>query len=638
MRYYRILNDMTYPQTQWLSIDQNTLEIYCGIYDGIDKQGECIKQNFVRDANNENELIKIILSHSALQDQYYNKWFIQCFLDEWAQSILLKWCHNLTTTRSGSITFKNEAYGKDKVFMNDSAKKVLLYDTAIIKTIQKNTVHKMGSILINNWLHMPFSSPSSEWTRRQDWCNLIESLDEVCIRKINQILNAVPSINAMSSLQKHIFHVESMISIINFQHDINTLSELMLSSLELFNIFKPKKPDDCQFKGISERMFSVRQLTKVYKQKLQTVLNSVVNTTDEKNELQQIEDQVLSTKCKIVEVCTDDFKTNKTTLRSIINRYVLMTEKASLTYIRGGYDIVHLKTQCKKRFNKNKKFKDAVFVTIPQLNRFNNRKMERVEKEHDALLSHAKKFYDHLKTDQLSWSSLLLPCFQFVGFIDALLALKKTKHSNNKFIQPHYKTLNPIRIHLDSKGCAVRIIGANASGKSYFMKTVAITTLFHQCGLLTLSPLINPLISCNRFVSSILFRHPGDLENTNCSSFVNQVLQIRQILHHIDDRSEVCFDEIGVGTSVAEGVKFCNAVVSFILNKYPSCHLFFATHFTDSYPAENTLYCRRRLSDYFLYQQQHSSLDLYNDSMQTAQLYFKDFMKHDFNPSKRRKI
>jgi hypothetical protein len=172
------------------------------------------------------------------------------------------------------------------------------------------------------------------------------------------------------------------------------------------------------------------------------------------------------------------------------------------------------------------------------------------------------------------------------------------------------------------------------------MKTVAISIIFYQAGILPLCILKNPLLCLPKFVSSILFRHPGDVENQNCSSFVNQVLQIRFILEHVDENSIVILDELGLGTSTNEGSVFCKSVITY-LQQQVSCYIIFATHFTQEYDNITTIFCKRYNEHCFSLFNTDENYDMFNDSMKVVNYYFEDFLyitNDEQRPSKRFKI
>lgn len=128
----------------------------------------------------------------------------------------------------------------------------------------------------------------------------------------------------------------------------------------------------------------------------------------------------------------------------------------------------------------------------------------------------------------------------------------------------------PNDIELDRHG--VLLYGVNASGKSCFMKSIAIATILAQSGMwvpateFTLCPFerIFTRITGN----DDLFRKQ--------STFVLEMNELRQILDKIDDKSLVIGDELCSGTETVSGISIVASAIR-RLSVRESCFLF-ATH------------------------------------------------------------
>jgi DNA mismatch repair protein MutS len=126
-------------------------------------------------------------------------------------------------------------------------------------------------------------------------------------------------------------------------------------------------------------------------------------------------------------------------------------------------------------------------------------------------------------------------------------------------------------------GERVRIItGPNMSGKSTYLRQVALIVLMAQVGSYV------PAASARIGVVDRIFTRIGaqDEIHSGQSTFMVEMLETANILHHATNRSLLILDEIGRGTSTYDGVSIAWAVVEYIHN-HPSLRAktLFATHY-----------------------------------------------------------
>ncbi|MBN1665682.1 MAG: DNA mismatch repair protein MutS [Anaerolineales bacterium] len=123
----------------------------------------------------------------------------------------------------------------------------------------------------------------------------------------------------------------------------------------------------------------------------------------------------------------------------------------------------------------------------------------------------------------------------------------------------------------------VRIItGPNMSGKSTFLRQVAMVVLLAQMGSFV------PAESARIGVVDRIFTRIGAQDEIHAgqSTFMVEMVETANILHHATQRSLLILDEIGRGTSTYDGVSIAWAVVEYIHN-HPQVRAktLFATHY-----------------------------------------------------------
>jgi DNA mismatch repair protein MutS len=127
------------------------------------------------------------------------------------------------------------------------------------------------------------------------------------------------------------------------------------------------------------------------------------------------------------------------------------------------------------------------------------------------------------------------------------------------------------------KGEIVRIItGPNMSGKSTYLRQTALIVLLAQMGSFV------PAMSARIGIVDRIFTRIGaqDEIHSGQSTFMVEMIETANILHHATKRSLLILDEIGRGTSTYDGVSIAWAVIEYIHNHpFLRAKTLFATHY-----------------------------------------------------------
>ena len=127
------------------------------------------------------------------------------------------------------------------------------------------------------------------------------------------------------------------------------------------------------------------------------------------------------------------------------------------------------------------------------------------------------------------------------------------------------------------KGEVIRVItGPNMSGKSTYLRQAALIVLMAQIGSFV------PAASAKVGLVDRIFTRIGAQDEIHAgqSTFMVEMIEVSNILHHATPHSLLILDEIGRGTSTYDGVSIAWAVVEYIHN-HPKLHAktLFATHY-----------------------------------------------------------
>ena len=120
------------------------------------------------------------------------------------------------------------------------------------------------------------------------------------------------------------------------------------------------------------------------------------------------------------------------------------------------------------------------------------------------------------------------------------------------------------------------ITGPNMSGKSTYMRQVALICLLAQAGSFV------PADDATVPVLDRIFTRIGASDDIagGQSTFMREMSELTDILHDATDESLVLLDEVGRGTSTADGVAIARATTEFIHDEVGAATLF-ATHYHD---------------------------------------------------------
>jgi len=142
----------------------------------------------------------------------------------------------------------------------------------------------------------------------------------------------------------------------------------------------------------------------------------------------------------------------------------------------------------------------------------------------------------------------------------------------------------PNDISLDNDNRMLLITGPNMSGKSTYMRQLALTVIMGQIGCFV------PSDEADLIVFDQIFTRIGAADDlvAGQSTFMVEMLEANHAISHATDKSLILLDEIGRGTSTYDGMALAQAIVEYIHNHIQAKTLF-STHYHELTILEETL-------------------------------------------------
>ena len=170
--------------------------------------------------------------------------------------------------------------------------------------------------------------------------------------------------------------------------------------------------------------------------------------------------------------------------------------------------------------------------------------------------------------------------------IDGVINIKNGRHPVVELMQTD-EVFVPNDTYLDISDNRMSVItGPNMSGKSTYMRQVALITLMAQIGCFV------PADYAKISVVDQIFTRIGASDDLTAgqSTFMVEMSEVADIVKHATKNSLVILDEVGRGTSTFDGISIARAVSEYIsTSRSLGCKTLFATHYHELIALEDEL-------------------------------------------------
>lgn len=224
--------------------------------------------------------------------------------------------------------------------------------------------------------------------------------------------------------------------------------------------------------------------------------------------------------------------------------------------------------------------------------------------EEDAVKREYELFIE-IRDIAKSYTDTLQIIARSISEIDMVLSFAKVT-AENRYVRPEIITKRSVEIYhgrhpvvekmlvddvyvendlfLDEKTHILLITGPNMSGKSTYMRQLALHIIMMQIGCFI------PADSARLPIFDQIFTRIGasDDLSTGKSTFMVEMLEVNYALQNASDDSLILFDEIGRGTATYDGMALAQAIIEYAHSKI-KCKLLFSTHYHELTYLEDNL-------------------------------------------------
>ena len=189
-----------------------------------------------------------------------------------------------------------------------------------------------------------------------------------------------------------------------------------------------------------------------------------------------------------------------------------------------------------------------------------------------------------------------------IGIIDALASLSVVSEKE-KLVRPTFNNNHLIDIkdgfhpvinivnngsyvkndcYMDDKTNTLLITGPNMSGKSTYMRQLAIIIIMAQMGSFV------PASSANLPIFDAIYTRIGASDDlvSGESTFMVEMLEAKNAICSSTENSLILFDELGRGTATYDGMSLAEAILEYVTTKI-KCKTLFSTHYHELTSLEN---------------------------------------------------
>ena len=222
----------------------------------------------------------------------------------------------------------------------------------------------------------------------------------------------------------------------------------------------------------------------------------------------------------------------------------------------------------------------------------------------EKMLSLESKIFGEVRDTIKSYSTVLQILAKIISELDMMQSFTKVANEN-RYVRPVINDEHIIEIKngrhpviekfikdsfipndvmMDKNNTMLLITGPNMSGKSTYMRQVALISIMAQIGSFV------PAASCNIPIFDSIFTRIGASDDivSGQSTFMVEMTEVNNALTNATENSLIIFDEIGRGTATYDGMALAQSIIEY-LHENKKCKTLFSTHYHELTTLEEDL-------------------------------------------------
>ena len=223
----------------------------------------------------------------------------------------------------------------------------------------------------------------------------------------------------------------------------------------------------------------------------------------------------------------------------------------------------------------------------------------------EKMLSLEYEIFSEVRNQIKNYSSTLQKLAKIISEVDMMQAFTKVANENH-YVRPSLNdehiiqikngrhpviekfvsdgSFIPNDISMNQDDIILLITGPNMSGKSTYMRQLALIIIMAQIGCFV------PCTNCNIPIFDSIYTRIGAADDivSGQSTFMVEMLEVNNALSQATQNSLILFDEIGRGTATYDGMALAQSIIEY-LHEHVKCKTIFSTHYHELTTLENDL-------------------------------------------------
>lgn len=222
----------------------------------------------------------------------------------------------------------------------------------------------------------------------------------------------------------------------------------------------------------------------------------------------------------------------------------------------------------------------------------------------EKILELEHKLFNDIRNTLKTYTTDLQELAKILAELDMMLSFAKISNEN-KYVRPNLNNDGKIMIrdgrhpviennlqvsfipndlNMNNDDSILLITGPNMSGKSTYMRQIALIAIMAQIGCFV------PCKSADLPIFDQIFTRIGASDDivSGQSTFMVEMMEVNNALQNATKNSLVLFDEIGRGTATYDGMALAQAIIEYV-HENIGCKTLFSTHYHELTALESTL-------------------------------------------------